>query len=32
MNDSEVKVIYDADFKISINYLKKIVKKFKKYE
>jgi hypothetical protein len=32
MNDVEVKVIYDDDFKISINYLKKIVKKFKNYE
>jgi 5'-3' exonuclease len=31
MNDSEVKVIYNDDFKISINYLKKIVKKFKNY-
>lgn len=31
MDDKEVKVIYDDDFKISINYLKKIVKKFEDY-
>ncbi len=31
MNDTEVKVIYNDDFKISIKYLKKIVKKFNDY-
>jgi hypothetical protein len=31
MNDSEVKVIYNDDFKISISYLKKIVKKFESF-